>query len=161
MVRQRPLAVVPAASVIIEQAAQVIPQSRREPVELAVTVRSNLKQLQGGVLEVHVARGMEGGARKPGGKPQRQEFGSHLPLPSDQAGRKAGTIPAAGNFVFPGRTLRSGFSVVTREDLGTVYHYQPAAEDISLVNVAFHSNPTVGYLMGAGDDIPNVLNRSE
>jgi hypothetical protein len=58
---------------------------------------------------------------------------------------------------FKGEHYDQGFSVVTREDLGAIYHYQPAAEDISLVNVEIPPTLAVGYIMGAGDDIPNLL----
>jgi hypothetical protein len=58
---------------------------------------------------------------------------------------------------FEGERYDQGFSVITRADLGAIYHYQPAAVDISLVNVEIPSKLAVGYIMGAGDDIPNVL----
>jgi hypothetical protein len=50
-----------------------------------------------------------------------------------------------------------GFSVVTREDLGTFYYYQPAIQHVSMVDVKLPTNLTIGYVMGAGDEIPMVL----
>jgi hypothetical protein len=47
--------------------------------------------------------------------------------------------------------------MVTRDDLGTAYSYQPAQERISVVDVKVMPNQVVGYIMGAGDDIPAVL----
>ena len=155
--RQRPLAVVPAASVMIEPAAQVIPQSRHEPVELAVTVRSNLEQLQGGVLEVHAPEGWKAEPASQtmnlSGRNSDRTFRFHL----IKLDAKPGRYRLHATLSFKGERYDQGFSVVTREDLGTIYHYQPAAEDISVVNVEIPSKLAVGYIMGAGDDIPNVL----
>ena len=77
---------------------------------------------------------------------------------SDQAGaRSRDDTVCRQRLSFKGEHYDQGFSVVTREDLGAIYYYQPAAEDISLVDVAIPSKLAVGYIMGAGDDIPNVL----
>ena len=50
-----------------------------------------------------------------------------------------------------------GYTVVTREDLGTFYYYQPAVQRVSIVDVNVPRDLKVGYIMGAGDDIPTVL----
>ncbi len=156
-VRRRPVAVVPAASVMIEPAAQVIPLSRREPVEVAVTVRSNVEQLQGGALEV---RSPEGWTAEPATQTvnlsgRGSDHTYHFRLIN--GGAAPGRYRLRATLSFQGRHYDQGFSVVTREDLGAVYYYQPAAEDISLINVAISPHRAVGYIMGAGDEIPNVL----
>jgi hypothetical protein len=58
---------------------------------------------------------------------------------------------------YRGQDFEQGYSVVSREDLGTGYYYQPAAERVSVVDVKTPPNLVVGYVMGAGDDIPSVL----
>ena len=50
-----------------------------------------------------------------------------------------------------------GYAVVTREDLGAFYYYQPALQLVSIVDVKVPKDLKVGYIMGAGDDIPTVL----
>ena len=50
-----------------------------------------------------------------------------------------------------------GYSLVTREDLDSFYYYQPAVQRISIVDVKSPKGLRVGYIMGAGDDIPTVL----
>jgi LmbE family N-acetylglucosaminyl deacetylase len=50
-----------------------------------------------------------------------------------------------------------GYTVVTRADLGTFYYYQPAVQRVSIVDVKVPTDLTIGYIMGAGDDIPTVL----
>ena len=54
------------------------------------------------------------------------------------------------------RNYEEGYSVVTREDLGTFYYYQPSLH-VSIVEVKVPKNIKVGYIMGAGDEIPTVL----
>jgi LmbE family N-acetylglucosaminyl deacetylase len=54
-------------------------------------------------------------------------------------------------------TYSEGYSRVTREDLGSAYYFQPAAERVSIVDVNVPKNLRVGYIPGAGDDIFPVL----
>ncbi len=56
-----------------------------------------------------------------------------------------------------GSKYSEGYSVVTREDLNTFYYYQPAVQRVSVVDVKVPAGLKVGYIMGAGDDIPTVL----
>jgi len=46
---------------------------------------------------------------------------------------------------------------VTRQDLGSFYYYQPAVQRVSIADVKVPKDLRVGYVMGAGDDIPAVL----
>jgi hypothetical protein len=46
---------------------------------------------------------------------------------------------------------------VTREDLDSFYYYQPAVQRVSIVDVKVPKALKVAYIMGAGDDIPVVL----
>ena len=56
-----------------------------------------------------------------------------------------------------GANFDEGYSAVTRLDLDTFYYYQPAVQRVSIVDVKVPKNLKVGYIMGAGDDIPTVL----
>jgi hypothetical protein len=58
---------------------------------------------------------------------------------------------------YKGKQYSEGYSVVTRPDLGTAYYYQPASQRVSLVDVNVPTDLTVGYIMGAGDEIPTIL----
>ncbi len=55
------------------------------------------------------------------------------------------------------KTYSEGYTVVTREDLGTFYYYQPAVQHVSIVDVKVPKDLKLGYIMGAGDNIPTVL----
>jgi hypothetical protein len=56
-----------------------------------------------------------------------------------------------------GEKFSEGYTLVTREDLGSFYYYQPAVQRVSMVDVKVPHDRRVGYIMGAGDDIPTVL----
>src|SRR5438270_12320184 len=72
------------------------------------------------------------------------------------AGRE-GRFQIQASLDFQGKTYSDGYTVVTRDDLDTFYYYQPAVQKVSVVDVKVPTNLKVGYLMGAGDDIPEVL----
>ena len=56
-----------------------------------------------------------------------------------------------------GQTFDQGYSLVTRDDLGAAYYFRPSTQRISIVDVKLPTNLKIGYVMGAGDDIPTVL----
>ena len=56
-----------------------------------------------------------------------------------------------------GRDYSDGYSLVTRPDIGGFFYYQPALQRASIVDVKVPQGLKVGYIMGAGDDIPDVL----
>ena len=58
-----------------------------------------------------------------------------------------------------GKTYGEEYTVVTREDLGAFYYYQPAMQRVSIVDVNVPKDLKIGYIMGAGDDIPTVLDQ--
>ncbi len=55
------------------------------------------------------------------------------------------------------RHFEVGYNVVSRDDLGTAYYFRKATQPVSIVDVKVPSNLRVGYIMGVGDDIPDVL----
>ena len=56
-----------------------------------------------------------------------------------------------------GRDYNEGYSLVARPDIGGFFYYQPALQRASVVEVKVPPDLKVGYIMGAGDDIPTVL----
>jgi hypothetical protein len=60
-----------------------------------------------------------------------------------------------------GDAFNEGYTLVTREDLGSFYYYQPALQRVSMVDVNVPHDLKIGYIMGAGDDIPTVLQQIE
>jgi LmbE family N-acetylglucosaminyl deacetylase len=169
-IAERPLAVAPAFSVMLDPGEQVIPTEDGPQSRVKVDVSSNLdsKTLQ----ETHWA-----------GDPEKDEGELGVAVPdswrADPAERRLefherGEKQTVDFKVLPGnrtegrqeirasltsghRNYDEGYSVVTREDLGTFYYYQPAIQRISIVDVKVPKDLKVGYIMGAGDEIPTVL----
>jgi LmbE family N-acetylglucosaminyl deacetylase len=169
-IAERPLAVAPAFSVMLDPAEQLIPTEDGPQSRVKVDVSGNLdaKTLQ----ETHWA-----------GDPEKDEGALRVEVPESWRAEPAerqlefherGERQSVDFKVLPGNrtegrkeiraSLRSGhrnydegYSVVTREDLGTFYYYQPAMQRVSIVAVKVPKDLKVGYIMGAGDEIPTVL----
>jgi LmbE family N-acetylglucosaminyl deacetylase len=169
-IAERPLAVAPAFSVMLDPGEQVIPTEDGPQSRVKVDVSSNLdsKTLQGthwagdpekddGALRVAVPESwrVEPAERKlefhERGERQSVDF---KVLPGN---RTEGRKEIRASLKSGHRNYDEGYSVVTREDLGTFYYYQPAMQRVSVVDVKVPKELKVGYVMGAGDDIPTVL----
>jgi LmbE family N-acetylglucosaminyl deacetylase len=169
-IAERPLAVAPAFSVMLDPGGQVIPMEDGPQSSVKVDVSSNLesKTLQEthwagdpekneGVLRVEVPetwrvepaeRQLEFHER---GERQSGDFKVH------PGKRTEGRKEIRASLKSGHRSYEEGYSVVTREDLGAAYYYQPAVQRVSVVNVKVPKDLKVGYIMGAGDEIPTVL----
>jgi LmbE family N-acetylglucosaminyl deacetylase len=155
--RKRPLAVVPAFSVMLEPGQQVIRTEGDPACRVRVGVSSNLSRDVKGTLHLNVPAGW------------RVEP-SELPVESHNRGEKQSfefkVFPAS---LKEGRAeiravlesnsskYSEGYSLVTREDLDSFYYYQPAVQRVSILDVKVPQDLRVAYVMGAGDDIPTVL----
>jgi hypothetical protein len=169
-IAERPLAVAPAFSVMLDPGGQVMPTEDGPASGVKVDVSSNLEsktlpethwagdpERDEGTLRVGAPEGwgVEPAERQlefhERGERQSVEFKVH---PGNRIeGRKE--IRAA--LKSGHRTYDEGYSVVTREDLGTFYYYQPAMQRVSIVDVRVPKGLKLGYIMGAGDEIPTVL----
>ena len=155
--RSRTLAIVPAFSVMLEPGQQVIPTAGDGEKRVKVAVSSNLS---GGIkgnlhLEVPAGWGVEPAkvAMEFHKRGEKQEFEFKI----SPASLKEGRANIRAVFESGGVNYTEGYSLVTREDLDSFYYYQPAIQRISIVDVKVPNDLTVGYVMGAGDDIPTVL----
>ena len=154
---ERALAVAPAFSVMLEPGAQVIPTHGDAVCTVKVAVSSNMAEAAQGKLHVQVPAGWRA---EPGGavlkfheRGEKQE--AEFKVFHDGLTESRTQIRAV--FEAGGSKYSEGYSVVTREDLNTFYYYQPAVQRVSVVDVKVPAGLKVGYIMGAGDDIPAVL----
>jgi LmbE family N-acetylglucosaminyl deacetylase len=155
--RSRTVAIVPAFSVMLEPGQQVIPTAGDGEKRVKVAVSSNLS---GGIrgnlhLEVPAGWGVEPEklATEFHKRGEKQEFEFKI----SPASLKEGRANIRAVFESGGVNYAEGYSLVTREDLDSFYYYQPALQRISIVDVKVPKDLNVGYVMGAGDDIPTVL----
>jgi LmbE family N-acetylglucosaminyl deacetylase len=152
-----PLAVAPAFSLSLEPGEQVLPVQDGKNVTVKVGVSSNLTGAPDGTLHLELPPGWKSEPdRLPvalaarGGK---RDFSFQVVPGSLQQGR--GEIRAV--LEADGKRYGEGYSLVTRDDLGAAYYYQPAVQHVSVVDVTVPKDLKLGYIMGAGDEIPTVL----
>ncbi len=152
-----PLAVVPAFSLLIAPRTQVVPADSTSPTTVAVEVRSYVA----GAASVQLLA-PQGWAVDPPSAPLRfehsgQERKVNFKLAPPGGAYRPGKLRVRAVLDAAGRQYSEGFTVVTGEDLGTSYYYQPAVQQLAEVEVKVPSGLKIGYIMGAGDEIPTVL----
>ena len=156
---QRRLATAPAFSVMLDPGEQVIPVDGGAARTVKVSVETNVASAPAGSLHLEVPSGWRvepaNLAVKLEHRGDRQDFEFKV-FPSTLKEERAQirAVLSDGKSQFS-----EGYSVVTREDLSSAYYYQPALQRVSIVNVKVPTGLKVGYIMGAGDEIPTVLSQ--
>ena len=152
---EHPLAIGPEFSIALSPSNSVIPSDKRGSTSVKTAARD-----QSSGSEAQIALNVPKGWRA---EPAHES----VAIPKDES-------KDASFQVFPSELKESqthiraeltsgkkayseGYTVVTREDLGTFYYYQPAVQHVSIVDVKVPKDLRLGYIMGAGDDIPTVL----
>jgi LmbE family N-acetylglucosaminyl deacetylase len=155
--RSRPLAIVPAFSVELEPGTQVISTHNGSTSTVTVGVTSNLTRGMKGVLRLELPVGWRSepaqAAVEFSHRGEKREFQFKI-FP---AGLSEGRAIVRAVLESEDEKYSEGYTLVTREDLGSFYYYQPARQRVSIVDVRAPHDLKVGYIMGAGDDIPTVL----
>ena len=153
----REFAVAPAFSVQLEPGEQVIPLENKSAATVHVRVTCNLSGQPPGTLRLQAPAGWR---IEPASLPvklsargESQDFTFKVLPRNLQEGR--GAIFAS--LRIGGKEFHEGYTLVTRDDLASAYYYQPARLRVSVVDVKVSKNLKVAYIMGAGDNIPQVL----
>ncbi len=155
--RARPLAVVPAFSVALEPGTQVISTHNGASSQVTVGVTTNLSGNIRGVLRLELPSGW---------RPEPAQFAVAFSQRGEKqdfqfkifpAGLQEGQARVRAVLASDGEKFGEGYTLVTREDLGSFYYYQPATQRVSIVDVKAPHGLKIGYIMGAGDDIPTIL----
>jgi LmbE family N-acetylglucosaminyl deacetylase len=153
----RPLAVVPAFSVALEPATQVISMHNGSTSTVTVGVTANLTRATHSVLKLELPEGWRSEPPQLAvdftQRGEKQDFQFKV-FP---AGLQEGRATVRAVLESEGEHYSEGYTLVTREDLGSFYYYQPARQRVSIVDVRAPHDLKIGYIMGAGDDIPTVL----
>jgi len=150
-----PLAVIPPFSVQIAPATQIIPASADPSAEMSVVIRSTEDRASGSAHPETPAewkvepQSATVAFNKPG------EHTSEFKVLPDGAKEARYSLRASLNS--SARDYTEGYSLVARPDIGGFFYYQPALQRASIVDVKVPPGLKVGYIMGAGDDIPIVL----
>jgi LmbE family N-acetylglucosaminyl deacetylase len=155
--RSQPLAIVPAFSVELKPGTQVISTHNGSDSTVKVGVTSHLAHEAHGTLHLQLPDGWRSEPAQLAvhftHRGDKQDFQFQI-FPSQlQEGRA--TVYAVLDS--EGEKYSEGYTLITREDLGSFYYYQPARQRVSIVDVRVPHDLKIGYIMGAGDDIPTVL----
>ncbi|PYV48094.1 MAG: hypothetical protein DMG94_04270, partial [Acidobacteria bacterium] len=155
--KREQLAIVPVFSVSVAPGNQVVPASTHSPTTVRVRVSSNVDGAPAGTLRLEIPSGWTASPLVQNipalNRGQEQTFEFEVSTPHLQQGDvKLSAVLDAG-----GKKYSEGYTLVTREDLGSFYYFEPAVQHVSIVDVQVPKDLKVGYIMGAGDDIPNVL----
>jgi hypothetical protein len=155
--RVRPLAVVPAFSVELEPGTQAISTHNGANSTVAVGVTSDLSRQAQGVLRLELPAGWRSEPAQFAVEFTRRGEKKDFQFKVFPAGLQEGRAKIRAVLEADGEKFSEGYTLVTREDLGSFYYYQPAVQRVSIVDVKAPHDLKVGYIMGAGDDIPTVL----
>ncbi len=151
------LAVTPPFSVALEPGEQVLPVADGKETTVKVGVSSNLTGAPAGTLHLDLP---------PGWRAEPDSLKVSLPKRGDQqdfafkvfpANLQEGRSEIRAVLDAGGTKYAEGYTLVTREDLGSAYYFQPAVQRVSIVDVKIPKDLKLGYILGAGDDIPTVL----
>jgi len=157
--RRQELAIVPAFSVSIQPGDAVVPATTSRSLSVSVKVRSNLEGAHAGTLGLRAPAGWKVSPQEQaaslGDRGEEKTFTFELSHPS----LKQGQVEVRAVLRSQGREFAEGYDLVTREDLGSFYYFEPARQHLSVVDVKVPEGLNAGYIMGAGDDIPAVLER--
>jgi LmbE family N-acetylglucosaminyl deacetylase len=155
--RKLQLAVTPAFSVALEPGEQVLPLSDGEATNAIVRVTSNLNSAPRGSLHLELPSGWRAEPESFDVSLSKRREARTFSFKVFPAKLSEGKKDIHAVLDAAGRTYHDAYTLVTREDLGSFYDFQPAMQRVSVVDVKVPGNLKVAYIMGAGDDIPTVL----
>lgn len=152
-----PIAIVPRFSVMLEPGTQVMSTHNGRSSRVTVGVTCNCAAPERGVLRLEVPEGWHAEpsqfATEFSARGEKKDFHFQVFSGGLQQGRTAlRAVLQTGN-----ENYDQGYTLVTRDDLGSFYYFQPARQRVSIVDVTVPHELKIGYIMGAGDTIPTVL----
>jgi LmbE family N-acetylglucosaminyl deacetylase len=155
--RARPLAVVPAFSVALEPATQVISTHNGASSIVKVGVTGSIAREARGRLRLELPGGWRSEPAEAAVNMTQRGEKRDFEFRVFPAGLQESRARVRAVLETDGEKFSEGYTLVTREDLGSFYYYQPAMQRVSIVDVKAPHDLKIGYIMGAGDDIPTVL----
>jgi LmbE family N-acetylglucosaminyl deacetylase len=155
--RERAVAVAPPFSIALEPTTEVISTSHTGSTQINVGIRSNIATSSPAVLHLDLPQGW---SAQPASQAVTfthagESIQFHFEVKPADLREARHQLKAVLDY--EGKPYTLGYTVITRPDLDTFYYYQPAIQRVSIVDVKVPQSLKVGYIMGAGDDIPTVL----
>ena len=154
-----PLAIVPRLGVAFDSSHGFLREGIREH-RIRVSVRSSVNEVLEGTAALRLPSGW---VSNPAELPFRLEKDGEeavlefsLTVPEGLAGgvHEIGAVVKSG-----GTEYAEGFRTITARDLGRFDLYAPAVHRLTVAPVEVAADLRLGYVMGAGDDVPRALER--
>jgi hypothetical protein len=154
---ERPLAVGPPISVLLNSPVVVAPVGGTGKSQIEVSVRSNVQSAVHAKLKLETPQGWK---VEPAEIPIELDHDGDVNNYAFQITPQnlhEGTYKVTARAEYNGKQYAEGFKIITRPDLDSYYAYRPATENVQAVDVKLPPQFKVGYIMGTGDEIPSVL----
>ena len=151
------LSVAPAFSLNLEPGEQVLPVEDGKEISVNVGVSSILTSTPSGTLRLELPSGWKSEPKELAVSPLKRGEKRDFVFKVLPASLKEGRTEIRAVLEAGGEKFSEGYALVTREDLGAAYYYQPSVQRVSIVDVKIPKDLKLGYIMGAGDEIPTVL----
>ena len=152
-----PLAVAPAFSLSLEPGEQVIPVEDGKEIAVKIGISSNLTGAPRGTLSLELPSGWKSDPDRLPVSLAKRGDSQHFLFKVVPGELREGRVEIRAVLDAGGQRYSDGYTLVTRDDLGTAYYYQPAIQRVSIVDIKVPKDLKLGYVMGAGDNIPTVL----
>jgi LmbE family N-acetylglucosaminyl deacetylase len=154
---ERPLAVGPPISVLLNSPVVVAPVGGASKSQIEVNVRSNVQTPVKAKLKLETPQGWTVEPAEIAVDLDHDGDVNNYAFQITPQNLHEGTYKVTATAEYAGKQYAEGFKVITRPDLDSYYAYRPATENVQAVDVKLPPQLRVGYIMGAGDEIPSVL----
>ncbi len=153
----RDLAVGPPFSVEMGGESYDIPASTSRPILLQVRVRSNVTTPTDSELHLELPAGWQSVPPVQPVHLQGENDWAQFQFSVRPAGLHEGQYPVRGTVNYQGKQYSDDLTLITRAELSAYYFYRPATQNVSAIQVNLPQKLKIGYIMGAGDEIPATL----
>ncbi len=150
-----PLSVAPAISVAVTPLSRIVREGSTTAIDATVTLQKNIAGSVHAAVRLQLPAGWR--SEPAGASVNVAEHHASVQFRVRPERSHPGRDAIKALVECNGKTYTDGYTVVTRPDLGAAFYYQSADERVSVVDVNVPERPKIGYIMGAGDDIPAVL----
>ena len=123
---------VPAFSVMLEPGTQVISTHNGSASTVTVGVTSNLQRTVQGELRLELPKGWRSDPAQVSFSAKHRGERQDLNFKIFPEGLQQGRATIHAVLTSEGQSFSEGYTLVTREDLGSFYYYQPARQRVSM-----------------------------
>jgi LmbE family N-acetylglucosaminyl deacetylase len=154
---ERPLAVGPPISVLLNSPVIVAPVGVARQSQVEVNVRSDVQSPVHATLRLETPQGWKVEPTSLAVTLDHDGDVNNYAFRITPENLHEGSYQVTAKAEYNGKQYAQGFKIITRPDLDSYYAYRPATEKVEAVDVKLPPNLKVGYIMGTGDEIPSVL----